>query len=33
LRASGVDVAIPEPSPISERIADAVLEKIDPVVA
>ena len=33
LRAAGVDVAIPEPSPISERIADAVLEKINPIVA
>jgi monovalent cation:H+ antiporter-2, CPA2 family len=33
LRAAGVDVAIPEPSPISERIADAVLEKISPIVA
>jgi CPA2 family monovalent cation:H+ antiporter-2 len=33
LRAAGVDVAIPEPTPISERIADAVLEKIRPIVA
>lgn len=31
LRAAGVDIAIPEPSPISDRIADAVLERIDPV--
>ena len=31
LRAAGVDIAIPEPSPISDRIADAVLEKINPI--
>lgn len=31
LRAAGVDIAIPEPSPISDRIADAVLERINPV--